>query len=93
MLMSLAPITGFAIEYGAVALATYAATRAIPQLPRSQPTADALDEVGKGLSLRRGREQLNATTHWRRNVKFGKTGRSIEIDTTALTRTLLRKVT
>jgi len=72
MLMSLAPITGFAIEYGAVALATYAATRAIPQLPRSQPTADALDEVGKGLSLRRGREQLNAISHWRQNVKLKK---------------------
>ena len=72
MLMSLAPITGFAIEYGAVALATYAATRAIPQLPRSQPTADALDEVGKGLSLRRGRDQLNAISHWRQNVKLKK---------------------
>ena len=72
MLMSLAPITGFAIEYGAVALATYAATRAIPQLPRSQPTADALDEVGKGLSLRSGREQLNAISHWRQNVKLKK---------------------
>jgi hypothetical protein len=72
MLMSLAPITGFAIEYGAVALATYAATREIPQLPRSQPTADALDEVGKGLSLRRGREQLNAISHWRQNVKLKK---------------------
>ena len=72
MLMSLAPITGFAIEYGAVALATYAATRAIPQLPRSQPTADALDEVEKGLSLRRGREQLNAISHWRQNVKLKK---------------------
>ena len=72
MLMSLAPITGFTIEYGAVALATYAATRAIPQLPRSQPTADALDEVGKGLSLRRGREQLNAISHWRQNVKLKK---------------------
>ena len=72
MLMSLAPITGFAIEYVAVALATYAATRAIPQLPRSQPTADALDEVGKGLSLRRGREQLNAISHWRQNVKLKK---------------------
>jgi|TARA_B110000971_G_C19588321_1_gene310566 hypothetical protein len=70
--MSLAPITGFAIEYGAVALATYAATREIPQLPRSQPTADALDEVGKGLSLRRGREQLNAISHWRQNVKLKK---------------------
>ena len=72
MLMSLAPITGFAIEYGAVALSTYAATRAILQLPRSQPTADALDEVGKGLSLRRGREQLNAISHWRQNVKLKK---------------------
>ena len=72
MLMSLAPITGFAIEYGAVALATYAAIRAIPQLPRSLPTADALDEVGKGLSLRRGREQLNAISHWRQNVKLKK---------------------
>jgi hypothetical protein len=72
MLMSLAPITGFAIEYGAVALATYAATREIPQLPRSQPTADALDEVGKGLSLRRGREQLNAISPWRQNVKLKK---------------------
>jgi hypothetical protein len=70
--MSLAPITGFAIEYGAVALATYAATREIPQLPRSHPTADALDEVGKGLSLRRGREQLNAISHWRQNVKLKK---------------------
>ena len=37
MPMSLAPITAFAIKYDAVALVTYTAIRAIPQLPRAQP--------------------------------------------------------
>ena len=52
--------------------------------------ASAMD---RSHGLRHGHEQLNAATHWRRNVKFRKTGRGIEIDTTALTRTLLQKVT
>ena len=93
MPLPLAPIAGFAIRYGTVALATYAAIRAIGQLPRSQPVEDALDGVDEGLEVRRDREQVNATGRGRWTIRFNKTGLGVEIDATALTRIRLRKVT
>jgi hypothetical protein len=90
MPLPLAPIAGFAIRYGAVALATYAATRAIAHLPRSQSSEDRVNE---GLELRRDCEQVNASGRWRRTIRLSKTGPGVEIDATALTRIQLRKVT
>ena len=93
MPLPLAPIAGFAIRYGAVVLAAYAATCAIGQLPRSQPAEDALDGVDEGLEFRRDCEQVNVTGRWQWTIRFNRTGLGIEIDATALTRIRLRKVT
>jgi hypothetical protein len=93
MPLPLAYIAGFAIKYGAVALVTYAAIRTVGQLPKSQPTEDALDQVNEGLDLRRNPEDLNAAGRLRRIISLSKTGRGIEIDATALIRVRLRKVT
>lgn len=93
MPLPLAPIAGFAIRYGAVALATYAATRAIAHLPRSQLSEDDLDRVNEGLELRRDREQVNASGRWQRTIRLSKTGPGVEINAKALTRIQLRKVT
>ena len=49
MPMSLAHITGFAINYGAVALTVYAATLAITRWKRSQTKENALDEICKSV--------------------------------------------
>ena len=49
MPMSLALITGFAINYGAVALTVYAAKLAITRWKRSQTTENALDEICKSV--------------------------------------------
>ncbi|MEO0486146.1 MAG: hypothetical protein AAF092_09570 [Pseudomonadota bacterium] len=92
MAIPLAPIAGIALRYGAVAVATYAATRAIPQLRRDQPTEDALDKVEEGVETRRDGEQVNATARFRRVLRAGKSGPGIEIDATALTRIRVRRV-
>ena len=88
----LAPLAGIALRYGAVALATYAATRAIPKLRRDQPTEDTLDTVEEGVHLRRDPEQVNATGRFRRVVRLGRDGPGVEIDAAALTRIRFRKV-
>ena len=93
MPLPLAYIAGFAMKYGAFALVTYAAIRTVGQLPKSQPTEDALDQVNEGLDLCRTHEELSAAGRLRRIISLSKTGRGVEIDATALIRVRLRKVT
>ena len=92
MALPLAPIATVALRYGAVALTTYAATRAIPKLRRDQPTEDALDDVEEGLATRRDGQQVNATARFRRTLRLGTSGPGLEIDATALTRIRIRKI-
>jgi len=92
MALPLAPIAGVALRYGAVALATYAATRAIPKLRRDQAVEDALDEVNEGLETRRDPEQVNATARFRRVIRLGRTGPAVEVDAAALSRIRVRRV-
>lgn len=92
MVLPLAPIAGIALRYGAVALATYAATKAIPQLRRDQRTEDALDDVEEGVQMRRDANQANATARFRRVVRMGKTGPGVEVDFTTLSRVRFKKV-
>lgn len=91
-LPALGPVAAVALRYGAVAVATYAATRQIPKLRRDQPTEDTLDTVEEGLEMRRDAEQINATARFRRVVRVGRKGPGVEIDATALTRIRFRKV-
>lgn len=91
MALPLAPIAGIALRYGAVALATYAATRSIPNLRRDQATEDILDEVEEGLSARRDANQMNATARFFRTIRVGKSGPGLEIDATTLTRIRFRR--
>ncbi|MEM6478489.1 MAG: hypothetical protein AAF647_05520 [Pseudomonadota bacterium] len=88
----LAPLAGIALRYGAVAVATYAATRAIPKLRRDQETEDTLDKVEEGLETRRDGEQVNATGRFRRVVRLGSHGPAVEIDAAALTRIRIRRI-
>ncbi|MEM1237625.1 MAG: hypothetical protein AAGI10_11685 [Pseudomonadota bacterium] len=92
MALPLAPVAGFALRYGAVALATYAVVKAAPSLPRSQRVEDTLDTVEEGLSARRDSEQANATGRYRRVIQFGKNGPALEIDAVALTRVRVRRI-
>lgn len=88
----LTPLAGIALRYGAVAVATYAATRTIPKLRRNQDTEDALDTVEEGVEMRRDGEQINATGRFRRVIRWGDTGPGVEVDATALTRIRIRRV-
>lgn len=92
MAAPLAPIAAVALRYGAVALATYAATRAIPKLRRDQETEDTLDKVEEGIETRRDAEQVNATARFRRVVRLGRNGPAVEIDAIALSRIRMRRV-
>jgi len=95
MPLPLAPITGIALRYGAVALVAYAASRRIQRSQTHQPSEDALDIVEEGLAANRplDRQQINASARWRRVVRFGKIAAGVEIDVTALGRVKFRRVT
>lgn len=86
MALPLAPIAGFALRYGAVALATYAATRAITPGRLDQSVEDAMDETPEGMTLRRDRGQTNGTARWTRNVRLGTNGPGVKIDATGFAR-------
>ncbi len=92
MPLPLAPIVGLALRYGAVAVATYAATRRVERGFHDQRGEDAMDDVNEGLSLRRSHDQLNGTARFKRSVRFGQGGPEIEVDITTLGRIRFRKV-
>ncbi|WP_095588147.1 hypothetical protein [Actibacterium ureilyticum] len=91
MPLPLAPIAGFALRYGAVALASYAVTRKIDQGFRDQRAEDALDDTPEGVTLRQGDDQANATARFRRVFRVGPTGPGFEVDATALGRIRIRR--
>lgn len=92
MAIPLAPIAGFALRYGVVALATYAVVRSTERAPRDQRAEDAMDDTAEGVLFRRDTEQLNGSGRFRRTVRFGTRGPGVEIDATALTRIRIRRV-
>lgn len=92
MPLPIAPIAGFALRYGAVAVTAYAISRRATPARRDQRAEDAMDEVGEGVSYRRDPDQLNGTGRFRRVIRLGKNGPGVEIDATALSRIRFRKV-
>ena len=92
MPLPIAPIAGFAIRYGAVALATYAVSRRIERAHFDQRGEEAMDDVNEGLSVRRDADQMNSAVRYSRTVRVGKTGPGLEIDITALGRIRFKKV-
>ncbi|WP_166417856.1 hypothetical protein [Cochlodiniinecator piscidefendens] len=92
MPLPLAPIAGFALRYGAVALTTYAIARSIEKGRRCQKTEDVLDEVEEGLSLRREEGQFSTTGRFIRTIRLGQNGPGAQIDLSALGRLRLTRV-
>lgn len=92
MAIQLAPVAGIALRYGAVALATYAATRRIHPGRVDQNVEDAMDETPEGLTLRRSTGQVNGSARWSRTVRIGRTGPGLQIDATGLARVKVRRV-
>ncbi|MCV2874149.1 hypothetical protein OEZ71_17770 [Defluviimonas sp. WL0050] len=92
MPLPLAPIAGFAIRYGAVALAAYGLRRALRKGRTDQRAEDALDDMDEGVAVHRpaDRGQTNAAARFRRVIRWGDT--AIEIDAAALGRFRVRKV-
>lgn len=94
MALPLAPIAGIALRYGAVALAAYAATRAMTPGSTDQRAEDAMDSLPEGLTAHspRDREQMNGTARFRRVIRLGTNGPGVEIDAVALGRIRFRRV-
>ena len=92
MPLALAQIAGIALRYGIVAVAAYAVTRRIERGHFDQRADEAMDDVNEGLSVRRDAEQLNGTGRIRRVIRFGRSGKGVEFDLTALGRIRIRKV-
>jgi len=83
------PIIPLAVVAGAVALARNVTISAV-----DQRIEDRLDDLGEGFAAHRdpSGEQINGSYRWKRVVRFGKTGRGVEIDAAALGRIKFRKV-
>jgi len=92
MAIPMAPIAGIALRYGAVALATYAATRAMTPGRLDQNVEDAMDDTPEGFTFRRDREQANGTARWVRTFRLGATGPGVKIDATGFARIKLSRV-
>lgn len=92
MAIPMAPIAGIALRYGAVALATYAATRMITPGRLDQTVEDAMDETEEGVTLRREAEQVNGSARWVRTVRLGTDGPGIKIDATGFARIKMSRV-
>jgi len=92
MALPVAPIAGIALRYGAVALATYAATRAMTPGRLDQSVEDAMDETPEGMTFRRDRGQANGTARWVRTVRIGKAGPGVKIDATGFARVKVTRV-
>lgn len=92
MAAPIAPIASLALRYGAVALATYAATRAIPKMRRDQRVEDCLDQVEEGIELRQDDGQFNGSARFKRTIRMHNSGPGIEVDFTSLARITFRRV-
>jgi hypothetical protein len=80
-----------ALRYGVVALATYAATRAVERGRHAPPVEDAMDAAPEGLHLRRDRGEVNGSARWRRTLRLGRGGAGMTLDATALGRFTIRR--
>ena len=92
MPIQLAPVAGIALQYGAVALLAYTASRYALPGRRDQRVEDAMDETPEGLTLRRDPEQMNASARWRRVYRIGRRGPGVEIDATGFARIKVRRL-
>ncbi|MBY6202916.1 hypothetical protein KUV65_16200 [Maritalea mobilis] len=92
MALQFAPIGAIALRYGAVALATYVATRAIAPGRLAQPVEDEMDATPEGLTLRKTEEQVNASARWRRAVRLGRNGSGVRVDATLLGRLKVERI-
>lgn len=86
MAIPMAPIAGIALRYGAVALATYAATRAMTPGRLDQNVEDAMDETPEGMTFRKSEGQANGTARWTRSIRIGARGPGVKIDATGFAR-------
>lgn len=92
MAIQFAPIAGLALRYGAVALATYAATRSLSSGRLDQNVEDAMDHLPEGASFRKSDGQVNGAARWTRVYRFGQSGKAIKIDATGLARIKVTRV-
>ena len=92
MPLPLAPIAGFAIRYGVLAVAAYGVGRGLRKGRTDQRAEDALDDMEDGMAVHRpqDRNQTNAAARFRRVIRWGDKG--IEIDAAALARFRIRKL-
>ena len=92
MPLPLAPIAGFALRYGSVALLAYAVRRSLRKGRTDQRAEDALDRMDDGLAVHRpvDRGQTNAAGRFRRTITIG--SKRFEIDAAALARFRIKKV-
>ena len=90
--LPIAPIARIAIRYGAVAVASYAATRRLERGRRDQRAEDAMDDLEEGLFVRREKNQINGSGRFRRVIRLGRDGAGIEIDIAGHSRFKVRRI-
>ncbi|MEZ5911001.1 MAG: hypothetical protein R3D84_01255 [Paracoccaceae bacterium] len=92
MPLPLAPVAGFALRYGTLAVLAWGVKRSLRPGRTDQRAEDALDEADDGLAVHRPRDrgQTNATGRFRRTFRWG--SRAVEVDAAAMARIRIRKV-
>ncbi|PID95812.1 MAG: hypothetical protein CSA85_00410 [Alphaproteobacteria bacterium] len=91
MALPLAPIAGFAIRYGAVALTTLAVARVLEPGRRDQRAEDALDDLPEGGTFRKAPGEYAATGRFKRLIRLGQNGPRFELDFAGLGRLRIRR--
>lgn len=95
MPLPFAPLAGFALRYGAVALAAYALSRKRGTGRTDQRAEDALDDLPEGVAVHRPADrpgQHNLQARFCRVMRFGADGPGVEMDASAIGRVRFRKV-
>jgi len=91
MPLPLAPIAGFALRYGAVAVATYALARRVETGHYDQRTEDAMADTPEGVTLSRDGQDVRSTGKFRRTIRLGANGPAFEVEATTLSRLRIRR--
>ena len=92
MPLPVAPLAGLALRYGAVAVATYAATRVLSTGRLDHRVEDAMNETDDGLTFRKDDDQANGKIRWKRTFRLGTNGPGVEIDATGFARIKVKRL-
>ena len=92
MQLHVEPRAVLALRDGAVAIASYGATRVLATGRRDHRVEDAMNETEEGLTFRKDDDQANGKIRWKRTFRLGTNGPGVEIDATGFARIKVKRL-